>query len=93
MREERKAGTSPSLRKLLRVLVAGGVALAGLAATRADEAQAPPPGQGTQPAEKPDQGKAAKEKQKDQKKKTGDKDKQKKGDDKKSEDPFGVRGW
>lgn len=93
MREERKSGANPSLRKLLRVLVAGGVALAGAAGARADEAQAPPPGQGAQPAQKTDQGKAAKDKGKDQKKKSADKGTQKKGDDRKSEDPFGVRGW
>ncbi len=59
--------SKPSVNKLLRVLVAGGVALAGLAATaRADDKPATETGKPKKAAGKPKEKAADKAKQKDQ---------------------------
>ncbi len=87
--------TNPSVKKLLRVLVAGGVALAGVDAARADDQAAP----SEQKAQKTkDQEKAAKDAKKakadqdakDAQKKKSDDDKDKKAAQSEGE---GVKGW
>ena len=78
------------VKKLLRVLVAGGVALAGVSGVRADEGT-PAPSEKMDKAEKPTKGG-----DKDKKKEKGDK---KKGNEKKAEgdskssEGGGVQGW
>lgn len=79
--------TRPNVRKLLRVLVAGGVALAGVAGTRAED-------KGAAPAEK---GEKSKEQEKLEKEKAekAEKDKKKAEEQKKAaqSDGDGVKGW
>ncbi len=80
--------TKPNVSKLLRVLVAGGMALAGVAGTRAEDKSAAP----TEKAEK------AKEKDKDLEKAKAEKvekEKKKADEEKKAaqSDGDGVKGW
>ena len=92
--DTRTTKPSSSLRKLLRVLVAGGVALAGVAGTRADEKPAPPADGGAPPAKPDDQAKEqAKEKAKKAEAEKKAKAAKKKAEDAKSDDSFGVKGW
>ncbi len=81
-----------NVRKLLRVLVAGGVALAGAAGARAEDDKG-----AAAPTEKADQQKAKDEAQKAKDEKAQkEKDAKKKGEEaKKSADPDagGVKGW
>jgi hypothetical protein len=81
------ASSRTKVRKLLHVLVAGGVALAGLAGTSRAEDKAP------DPAEKSDQAKDA-EKAKADKAAKEQKEKKKEKEKKAAEsDGGGVRGW
>ena len=87
MRDERKRPPNPS--KLLRVLVAGGVALIGAAAPRAEE-KGDGSGEKTEKMEKAP-AKEAKQKPKGQK---DQKDAKKKADaEKKPDEGGGVKGW
>jgi hypothetical protein len=92
MRDDGKIGSKVS--RLLRVLVAGGVALAGADGVRAAEEPAAPAGSPA-PAEKGDKaGEKSKEKsaQKAQGKKESEKPK-KAQEEKKPEEGGGVKGW
>jgi len=91
MPEEKPKQLAPSPRKLVRVLVAAGMALGGLAARAqekpsTDEKAAAPAEKGGQETAKEKDAKAKAEKEKQQKKK--------KAEEKKAEDEGGgVKGW
>ncbi len=88
---EKKPKTTPSPRKLLKVLVAAGMALGGLAAARAQEKPASDE-KTMAPAEKGDKAKA---KEKDAKAKAEKEKKKKKAEEKKAaeDEGGGVKGW
>jgi hypothetical protein len=88
----------PNLGKLLRVLVAGGIALVGGAATRAEETPNPPnpPAQGSgEKAPQPDKEaqKKADEKAKADKKKADEKKKAEQSKKDAQPEGGGVKGW
>jgi hypothetical protein len=84
-----KKSTKPSVGKLLRVLVAGGVALAGAGPLGA---MADDPPAKTDKAATEKSGDAKKPAAADAKKKTGT-EKEKKETEKKAEEAGGVKGW
>jgi hypothetical protein len=89
----------PNLAKLLRVLVAGGIALVGGAATRAEETPNPPaqnpPTQGSEKAPQPDKEaqKKADEQAKADKKKADEKKKAEQSKKDAQPEGGGVKGW
>jgi hypothetical protein len=87
-----KEAKKPSVGKLLRVLVAGGVALAGTAAPRAATAEEAPKKADASTTEKAEAtGKADAESAK--KKAAGTEKEKEKGKEKKAEEAGGVKGW
>ncbi len=84
--------TNPSVKKLLRVLVAGGVALAGVHGARADDQAAASEQKAQKTKDQEKQAKDAKKAKADQdaKKKKADDDKDKKAAQSEGE---GVKGW
>ena len=86
-----KGNTQRDVSRLLKVLVAGGVALAGVAGARAAETSPPSTDQGASPAGKSDAaGAKDKDKKKDEKKSGSEK---KAPEEKKADEGGGVKGW
>ncbi len=79
--------TNPNVSKLLRVLVAGGVALAGVGARAADNAASTEPAKNTAAKDKDQKKSDAGKSEKDKKKAEADKKSAK------SDQPGGVKGW